>query len=219
MAPKILLPSLSRRLFPVFRSLVASVLYILSVVHGGCLPLVDWWLSTRGRLKERQLSTFSHPLPGGGGMDEAEKKPFAAAIAATHTPNHIEIKRGEGNGCDRRFISLFPRQFNSPSLPYSTLYIRFSLFLAQCLPGTSSSDGLEPCASCEKGSYQERYAETRCTRCPDGASTRDEKSCRIKLPAKKMFFFLCENCRRRGARTLQQCLRKKRYGFWSIYRI
>ena len=86
----------------------------------------------------------------------------------------------------------FPSQFNSLSLPSSTLYSVF-LFLAQCLPGTSSSDGLEPCASCEKGSYQERYAETRCTRCPDGASTRDERSCRITLRAKrkKICFFFC----------------------------
>ncbi|KAK4305073.1 hypothetical protein Pmani_023017 [Petrolisthes manimaculis] len=42
---------------------------------------------------------------------------------------------------------------------------------AQCLPGTFSKDGLEPCTTCEIGSYQDEYASDSCASCPYGTTT------------------------------------------------
>ncbi len=43
--------------------------------------------------------------------------------------------------------------------------------VAQCLPGTISSDGLERCRTCPLGEYQHQYAQTQCAACPPGKST------------------------------------------------
>jgi hypothetical protein len=43
--------------------------------------------------------------------------------------------------------------------------------VAQCLPGTISSDGLERCRTCPLGEYQPQYAQTHCAACPPGKST------------------------------------------------
>ncbi|XP_067649476.1 signal peptide, CUB and EGF-like domain-containing protein 2 [Haliotis asinina] len=42
---------------------------------------------------------------------------------------------------------------------------------APCLPGTSSSDGLQPCTPCPKGSYQSSPEKTNCDLCPKGHTT------------------------------------------------
>jgi len=41
----------------------------------------------------------------------------------------------------------------------------------QCLPGSFSSTGLEPCETCPLGYYQPHYAETSCLPCPPGMTT------------------------------------------------
>ncbi len=48
----------------------------------------------------------------------------------------------------------------------------FFLHLAgQCLPGSSSFDGLEPCETCIRGYYQELYAQETCEKCPGESTT------------------------------------------------
>ncbi|XP_063877551.1 sushi, von Willebrand factor type A, EGF and pentraxin domain-containing protein 1-like isoform X4 [Scylla paramamosain] len=42
---------------------------------------------------------------------------------------------------------------------------------AQCLPGTFSEDGLEPCTTCELGQYQDDYSSLSCASCPHGTTT------------------------------------------------
>ncbi|XP_068228821.1 sushi, von Willebrand factor type A, EGF and pentraxin domain-containing protein 1-like isoform X2 [Palaemon carinicauda] len=42
---------------------------------------------------------------------------------------------------------------------------------AQCLPGSFSSDGLEPCTTCDLGQYQDEYASTECATCPHNTTT------------------------------------------------
>ncbi|XP_050712143.1 sushi, von Willebrand factor type A, EGF and pentraxin domain-containing protein 1-like isoform X3 [Eriocheir sinensis] len=42
---------------------------------------------------------------------------------------------------------------------------------AQCLPGTFSKDGLEPCTTCEQGQYQDEYASLTCASCPHGTTS------------------------------------------------
>lgn len=42
---------------------------------------------------------------------------------------------------------------------------------AQCLPGSFSFNGLEPCETCTVGHYQPHYAQTTCLPCPTGAIT------------------------------------------------
>ncbi|CAB4066558.1 CSMD [Lepeophtheirus salmonis] len=41
----------------------------------------------------------------------------------------------------------------------------------QCIPGTYSEDGFEPCSTCIIGFYQEKYGEIVCKSCPDGFTT------------------------------------------------
>ena len=43
--------------------------------------------------------------------------------------------------------------------------------LEQCLPGSTSSDGLEPCETCQRGFYQPQYAQTSCLECPQDTTT------------------------------------------------
>lgn len=57
--------------------------------------------------------------------------------------------------------------------------------LAQCLPGSFSATGLEPCETCPIGQYQPTYAQQGCTPCPAGTTTH-----------------------RRGVRSQQECKRK-----------
>ncbi|KAG7158260.1 Sushi, von Willebrand factor type A, EGF and pentraxin domain-containing protein 1-like 3 [Homarus americanus] len=42
---------------------------------------------------------------------------------------------------------------------------------AQCLPGSYSEDGLEPCTTCEIGRYQDEYASLTCASCPHDTTT------------------------------------------------
>ncbi|XP_071546933.1 sushi, von Willebrand factor type A, EGF and pentraxin domain-containing protein 1-like isoform X1 [Panulirus ornatus] len=42
---------------------------------------------------------------------------------------------------------------------------------AQCLPGSYSEDGLEPCTTCDLGHYQDEYTSTNCADCPHGTTT------------------------------------------------
>ncbi|KAK8726504.1 hypothetical protein OTU49_010282 [Cherax quadricarinatus] len=42
---------------------------------------------------------------------------------------------------------------------------------AQCLPGSFSEDGLEPCTTCEIGHYQDEYASKICVACPHDTTT------------------------------------------------
>ena len=56
----------------------------------------------------------------------------------------------------------------------------------QCLPGTFSLDGLEPCETCSIGFYQPGYAFINCIPCPNGTTTW-----------------------RRGSRRVTECGRKK----------
>ncbi|XP_076046526.1 sushi, von Willebrand factor type A, EGF and pentraxin domain-containing protein 1-like [Oratosquilla oratoria] len=42
---------------------------------------------------------------------------------------------------------------------------------AQCLPGTFAKDGLEPCATCPHGEFQDEYSSTGCVACPYGTTT------------------------------------------------
>ncbi|XP_045583570.2 sushi, von Willebrand factor type A, EGF and pentraxin domain-containing protein 1 isoform X3 [Procambarus clarkii] len=42
---------------------------------------------------------------------------------------------------------------------------------AQCLPGSFSEDGLEPCSTCEIGHYQDEYASYTCANCPHDTTT------------------------------------------------
>jgi hypothetical protein len=53
------------------------------------------------------------------------------------------------------------------------------LFAGQCLPGTFSVDGLEPCETCVVGFYQPGYADTRCLPCPNDTTTWRRGSRRI----------------------------------------
>ncbi|XP_074641309.1 sushi, von Willebrand factor type A, EGF and pentraxin domain-containing protein 1-like [Tubulanus polymorphus] len=58
---------------------------------------------------------------------------------------------------------------------------------AQCLPGSYSADGLEPCLSCEKGYYQPDYAMAECRPCPYLKTTwrrgaRKREKCRSICP-------------------------------------
>lgn len=53
---------------------------------------------------------------------------------------------------------------------------------AQCLAGTYSPTGLEPCSTCPQGTYQTEYSKRFCQPCPDGSTTW-----------------------RRGARRLEDC--------------
>ncbi|XP_042878589.1 sushi, von Willebrand factor type A, EGF and pentraxin domain-containing protein 1-like isoform X2 [Penaeus japonicus] len=42
---------------------------------------------------------------------------------------------------------------------------------AQCLPGSFSDDGLEPCVTCDLGQYQDEYASLSCASCPHNTTT------------------------------------------------
>ena len=42
---------------------------------------------------------------------------------------------------------------------------------AQCLAGTFSLTGLEPCTTCQKGTYQTEYFQRQCTACPHSSTT------------------------------------------------
>ena len=42
---------------------------------------------------------------------------------------------------------------------------------AFCLPGSFSSDGLEPCTTCDVGEYQDEYSSYSCASCPHGTTT------------------------------------------------
>ena len=42
---------------------------------------------------------------------------------------------------------------------------------AICLPGSYSSDGLEPCTTCRLGLYQDKYSSNECITCPDATTT------------------------------------------------
>lgn len=41
----------------------------------------------------------------------------------------------------------------------------------KCAPGSYSSNGVEPCAPCEKGSYQSDIGALSCVECTGGKST------------------------------------------------
>ncbi|GAB6029547.1 hypothetical protein CHUAL_005296 [Chamberlinius hualienensis] len=56
---------------------------------------------------------------------------------------------------------------------------------AQCLPGTISSNGLEPCQTCKRGFYNPGYAKNDCIKCPGEMATR-----------------------KRGTRSITQCKEK-----------
>ena len=60
--------------------------------------------------------------------------------------------------------------------------LSFLLFIALCLPGTKSPNGLEICETCSKGYFEVKYGQTNCTACPVGFTTK-----------------------RRGARELSDC--------------
>ena len=49
--------------------------------------------------------------------------------------------------------------------------LTFAVILAQCRPGSYSSDGLERCQTCERGFYQSDYAAQDCLDCGRGLST------------------------------------------------
>ena len=40
-----------------------------------------------------------------------------------------------------------------------------------CLPGSYSSDALEPCITCPVGQYQNEYGSTTCASCPFATTT------------------------------------------------
>ncbi|XP_047481240.1 LOW QUALITY PROTEIN: sushi, von Willebrand factor type A, EGF and pentraxin domain-containing protein 1-like [Penaeus chinensis] len=42
---------------------------------------------------------------------------------------------------------------------------------SQCLPGSFSEDGLEPCVTCDLGQYQDEYASFSCASCPHNTTT------------------------------------------------
>nr|XP_042895666.1 sushi, von Willebrand factor type A, EGF and pentraxin domain-containing protein 1 isoform X2 [Parasteatoda tepidariorum] len=58
---------------------------------------------------------------------------------------------------------------------------------AQCLPGSFSATGLEPCETCSIGQYQPNYASQECAPCPLGTTThrrgvRSQTECKLPCP-------------------------------------
>ncbi|CAH1773671.1 unnamed protein product, partial [Owenia fusiformis] len=59
---------------------------------------------------------------------------------------------------------------------------------AQCLPGSFSETGVEPCQTCEKGYFQPDYAQFQCLECQENKTTwrrgaRQKSQCGVMCPA------------------------------------
>ena len=66
---------------------------------------------------------------------------------------------------------------------YNNVYnVSIIYHTGQCLPGSVSDTGLEPCNTCDIGFYQPMYAYFSCQPCPDNRTTwrrgaRQENEC------------------------------------------
>jgi len=70
----------------------------------------------------------------------------------------------------KRIFARKMQGFNIDEIDPCSLLDHFSC-TAQCRPGTYSSDGLERCVTCPKGSFSSASGSLSCSTCPAGTLT------------------------------------------------
>ena len=65
---------------------------------------------------------------------------------------------------------------------------------AYCRPGFHSPDGLEPCLSCEKGTYQHSTGQTTCFKCEENTTTSAEGASSRSNCAGVLVWFMAQPC-------------------------